>query len=414
MGIQEIKRIFSVGNTFVMMMTLLTGFFLWDLLSDPMGIQLNVFFRRTEDFMADFFNVQRYIADWDPYHNTINGLGEKCYLPFTYLFLELFNGFFHYSDATLSDCYASSTAMLSCVMFVLLSVMVFYHALNKLVACSTVQKVLIFFSSIMLFAIERGNMIILCAALLCYFLAYKDAASPWKRVFALSCLCIISVIKIYPVVFGLFLLRDKRYRAIAYCIVLSLLMVFLPFLFFKGQFDNISQLLTNLSVFAETYNPGQLFPRFGIIPMVATISIFLQSTLTENISNICALLTMLMCLASILLFFFEKTPWKQTSLLALPLLMYPTNSAFYCGLYMLPVLFLFLRDSHSSSIDYIYMLSFCILLNPFQIVIGETTVSWMLSNIAVIFFWLLLLVDTGNQCIRSTFFSRYQSSMNKL
>ena len=94
--------------------------------------------------------------------------------------------------------------------------------------------------------------------------------------------------------------------------------------------------------------------------------------------------------------------------------MYPTNSAFYCGLYMLPVLFLFLRDSHSSSIDYIYMLSFCILLNPFQIVIGETTVSWMLSNIAVIFFWLLLLVDTGNQCIRSTFFSRYQSSMNKL
>lgn len=414
MGIQEIKRIFSVGNTFVMMMTLLTGFFLWDLLSDPLGIQLNVFFRRTEDFMADFFNVQRYIADWDPYHNTINGLGEKCYLPFTYLFLELFNGFFHYSDATLSDCYASSTAMLSCVMFVLLSVMVFYHALNKLVACSTVQKVLIFFSSIMLFAIERGNMIILCAALLCYFLAYKDAASPWKRVFALSCLCIISVIKIYPVVFGLFLLRDKRYRAIAYCIVLSLLMVFLPFLSFKGQFGNISQMIVNLSVFAETYNPSQLFPRFGITPLVVAGTVYLQKTITETMLDTCDLLTMLMCIASVVLFFQEKTVWKQTALLALPLLMYPTNSAFYCGLYMLPVLFLFLRESHSSSIDYIYMLFFCILLNPFQMVINETAVSWMISDMAAIFFWLFLLVDATSRWVSSASFSRCQSSMKML
>jgi len=128
----------------------------------------------------------------------------------------------------------------------------------------------------------------------------------------------------------------------------------------------------------------------------------------------CDLLTMLMCIASVVLFFQEKTVWKQTALLALPLLMYPTNSAFYCGLYMLPVLFLFLRESHSSSIDYIYMLFFCILLNPFQMVINETAVSWMISDMAAIFFWLFLLVDATSRWVSSTSFSRCQSSMKML
>jgi hypothetical protein len=143
-------------------------------------------------------------------------------------------------------------------------------------------------------------------------------------------------------------------------------------------------------------------------------TVYLQKTITETMLDTCDLLTMLMCIASVVLFFQEKTVWKQTALLALPLLMYPTNSAFYCGLYMLPVLFLFLRESHSSSIDYIYMLFFCILLNPFQMVINETAVSWMISDMAAIFFWLFLLVDATSRWVSSTSFSRCQSSMKML
>ena len=395
MGIQDIKCINNI-KLFYGIMAILIGLFLCLLFSNPMGTQLNVFFLRTGDFMADFFNVQIYIADWDPYHNYVNGLGEKCYLPFTYLFLELFNGFQEYSGMTLQGCYSSSTSMVSCFLFVILSILVLFHAFGCLARTSVGLKTIIFFSSIMLFSIERGNIIIICAALLCYYLAFVDSPDKRKRFFALICLCIISVIKIYPVIFGLYLLKGRRYKDILFCFIISILLVFVPFLFFKGQLDNINQLLENLSVFKDSYSPYRLFPRFGLTPFVVWIcgiqNVALASCdLLIFFTEICVIA--LSCV-SLVLFFYEKIVWKEIAFLSLPLIMYPTNSAYYCGLYLLPSLLLFLKEINGGKMNYVYLFLFCILLNPVQIVIDDTAISWMISNIAVIIIWMLLIAES--------------------
>ena len=55
------------------------------------GYQLNIFFLRTGNFLADFTNVVGYSAGRDP-HNSLAyaGLSEKAYLPLCYVIMYVF------------------------------------------------------------------------------------------------------------------------------------------------------------------------------------------------------------------------------------------------------------------------------------------------------------------------------------
>lgn len=395
MGIQTITNI-NINTWFYGIMGVLITLFLFGLIISPLGNQLNVFFIKTNNLFADFFNVQIYIADWDPYHNTVNGLGEKCYLPFTYLFLELFNGFFHYSGASLSDCYSSSSALMSCFFFIIISLFLLYNSMDCFLAVPGLLKFILLFSSILLFSIERANIIILCAAFVFYYLAYKDSKDKRLRIFALLCLCLVSVIKIYPVIFGIYLFKERRYKDIMRCIIFSLFLIFVPFLFFRGQFDNISQMMDNSSMFLKFYGPYSNFPRFGLTHVVAwgLIGFNVDRSLSDLILVIPKLMVALACIFSILLFFYERNTWKKIALLSIPLIMLPTNSGFYCGLYFLPVIVTFLYKNDGRRIDFVYMLFICLFLNPFQLSeMYGINISQFLSNIALLVMWAMLLVD---------------------
>ncbi len=395
MGIQEVT-LKTVDKWFYGIMAVLILFFVSGLLINPLGTQLNVFFAKTNNLLADFFNVQIYIADWDPYHNTVNGLGEKCYLPFTYLFLELFNGFFNYSGATLADCYSSTTAMMSCILFMIVSLFFFYHSMTCLTEMPSKLKFVLLLSSVILFSFERGNIIVFCAALICYFLAYKDSKNKWLKYISLICLCIVSIVKIYPAIFGLYLLKDKRYKDIAICVLVSLIFAFLPFLFFKGGFGNISQMFENFSVFSQSYSAYSIFPRYGLSHIIAWGLMGLH--IDKHTSNIILLipqfLIFMLCLLSFVLFFFEKQAWKRLALVALPIIMLPTNSGFYCGLYFIPVIVLFFYNNEGRKLDFLYMLLICLFLSPFQLpVVKGINLSQQLSNVALLTIWILLLID---------------------
>lgn len=390
----------AVDSYFYYIMSALIGIFLICLIADPLGLQLNVFFAKTGNFLADFFNVQIYIADWDPYHNTVNGLGEKCYLPFTYMLLEMFNGFYSYSSASLSDCYSSSIAMISCILFILVSLFLFYHSMGCLTLIPAKLKFTLLLSSVILFSIERGNIIILCAALICYFLAFKDSSTKWLRYFSLMCLCIVSIIKIYPVLFGLYLLKDKRYKDIMICICVSMILAFVPFLFFEGGFSNIGQIIENFSVYSQSYGFYSVFPRYGLSHIFAwaLMGIHVDKSLSDLVLLVPQCLVYLSCVVSFLLFFYERVVWKRLALISLPVIMLPTNSGFYCGLYFIPVILFFLYHNEGRKIDYVYMLLVCVFLNPFQLpVLKGINFSQLFSNMALLLMWLLLLIEVGSK-----------------
>ena len=393
-------------------MLILITLFSISLCMNPYGGQMNVFYAKGGNLFADFFNVELFISEKDPYNNTLGGVSEHCYPPLAYAFLYIFHGFYDYQNTTyFEDCLESKEALLSCVMFMLFSTLVFLHSLSRLFRIPFVGYLAILGSSIFLFTFERGNIVLLTIAFVFYFFAYKDSSQTWMRTFALLCLSISAVIKIYPAIFGLYLLKEKRYKDIYFCIVLSSILFFFPFLFFKGGLGNFPLLLSNLSSFKEHYDSivvGAIIPRFSLSDTPVNIArlIQLQSQSIVCVNTFFRGLAFILSSLSIIAFFFEKEPWKRYSLLALALLYLPEHSVWYCGLYYIPAIFLFLQKQDFSKMDWTYMICFCILLNPLQIVVNilgsERTLTCFLSNLSLCAIWFFVLTQSYTQVIQST------------
>ena len=401
MGIQKINKM-SVNAWFYYLMSILILLFFLGLIYNPLGNQLNVFYWKTNNLLGDFFNVQIYIADWDPYHNTVDGMSEKCYPPLAYLFMELFNGFYEYSGAHLVECYNSTAAMMSGYMFVLISLALYFHSLSCLCDIPAKLRFVLLFSSVILFSLERGNIIILCAAFVVYFWAFKDSSDVIKRKFALICLCAASVMKIYPAIFGVFLLKEKRFKDIAFVFLLSCILFFLPFLCFEHGLTNFTQLLSNLEAFEDHYNSvlaARVIPRFSITdyPILLMDRLNTDYTLVYNLLRI---IVIFLSLLTVFVFKCESKQWKQYALLSMIVLYLPKHSVWYCGLYFIPAIVLFLHQKRFENRDWVYMILFCILLNPLQIGGNNGLYSFTIicSNIALIVVWLMLITDNTRAC----------------
>ena len=88
----------------------------------------------------------------------------------------------------------------------------------------------VFFGS----AIPSGNSAVLVLSLLLTALHLKDTESAWKRELGLILLAVCVALKLYPAVFGLLYLKEKRYRELLRLMVCSAALLFLPFVFFGG------------------------------------------------------------------------------------------------------------------------------------------------------------------------------------
>ena len=387
---------FNLLSVFKAIMLALIITFLILLFSNPLGHQLSVFFLRTQDLFADFLNPVIYVADNDVYHNTLNGLHHKIYFPLTYMLFSLFSGFADYSGMTLYDTYTCQPAMMSCVLFTLFSIYLFLHALGKVAKIDTLILIIIVCSSVFLFTIERGNPIMIAVALVCYFLAYKDSQQKHERYFALTALCIAAVLKGFPVILGFYLLQEKRYKDILFCIITTTLMVFLPFLYFKGGFSNIPQLISNIQLHNQLFEDA-IYPRFGL-SVFNLIAIHVFHFYNDSYADIGFSITkgmvILMSVLSLALFFVQRTTWKRLMLLTAIIAFLPSDNGFYCGMYFFPVLLLFLKEQKDSKLDYAYMLLFCILLNPIQISHHDNSITWLLSNAATFVMWMMLIIES--------------------
>jgi len=376
---------------FVLVMSIFTVLFFVAFSRNPLGLQMNVFFGGTRDLFADIFNVGRYAAQPNPY------IGENrvdlVYLPFSYMIMLFFArvGGFVVQDTpyTLHFLVAS--------LFVSFSTMIFFLQLFHMTEGRTVKKLLLAFilinSSIYLFSFERGNNILLSAICLLFFIINYNHENKYIREVALVLLAFSVGLKVYPGVFALLLLYERRYKEIVRFSIYTFVVVFAPFFAFEGGLSNVRELISNLGESTNSYRLGS-FKRFGI---GYAIRDGLLSGNSERI-NVDKLIlfervTMVLSALSICVSFFIKTRWKLIAILTCVLIMLPVNSAFYCGLYFLPVVIMFLdqaADSDSRSpIFWIYLILFIAILIPFQF----GSISHQLPNICMIIVWFMLIAD---------------------
>jgi len=369
---------------------------------EPLNHQEYVIFESGNDFMADFFNIQRFLVDGDPYFNELNGI----YFPLAYLLLMPFTPLCDYANMSLEDCWNTNFAVFSALFFLLLSLFLFFdslYRLNNKKGWRTFNTILLLFTSIFLFSTERGNEIFIAAAGVNYFLAYYDTEDRWKRWFGLFCLCFAAVLKVYPVLFGILLLQDKRYKDIAFCIVTGLLLTFVPFLFFKHGLANVPRMIENYYTYTALYLTPSTEYKFGIHALgngiLFAVNYLNPGTIADSVVRGMAvttkILTALLTLVSLILAFLEKRRWLQIGLIAMVIMMYPSHSIFYCGLYLIPMMMLFLSKEECTKTDYVIGILLCLIMNPIQIVVPPITLTPILANIFTIVLWILFIVYSG-------------------
>lgn len=359
-----------------------------------------VFFKSCEDFLGDFFNVQRYISENDPYFNTINGQSEKPYLPICYLLMMPFNNICDYKNMSLQDCWADHKAVMSAVVFLLLSLFFFFDSLRRLNIEKKLRFIdvfLLLFSSVFLYTIERGNLIILAVASINYFLAFYISDKKWIRRLGLFFLCLAASIKVYPALFGILLLKDKRYKDILFCICCGLILSIVPFLYFEHGLGNIPQLIDNLRVNSEIYGDSIRY-QFGTRSIGAIIAKIINgSDSVTNVVLVCLkILTIVMAFLSVICAFVENRKWVQVALLTMTVMLFPTNSYFYSGMYLFAFITLFMNKTDCDNKgDIIVAALLCLIMNPFQIVLGEISVTSVFANLWSIILWCFMILYSG-------------------
>lgn len=83
-------------------------------------------------------------------------------------------------------------------------------------------------------AIERGNPAFYVMLLMLNSVLWKDSLNPLKRECALIMISIAAGMKIYPAVFGLLYVKEKRWRECGRLIIYGTIAFFVPFIWFGG------------------------------------------------------------------------------------------------------------------------------------------------------------------------------------
>ena len=151
------------------------------------------------------------------------------------------------------------TAMLFIVFFLLMSLLTYSIIVNY--DGRRFRGVMAFsamFSYGYLYALERGNIVILAMTTALLFVLYHDSDVPWVREAALLSLAVSANLKLYPAVFGIILLYEKRWKDAIRTVIYGVLLFVLPCLVFKNGLNNIPMFLNNVKGFADGVGTSNL------------------------------------------------------------------------------------------------------------------------------------------------------------
>ena len=361
--------------------------------------QRSVLFLEGKDWFADFFNVMRYMSDEGGlYFSKINESDGHSGFPIGQFFMYPWTLLVDYSHMSLQDCWTSKSAIFSCVVYLSILIFFFWDSLNRVCEKYGVAKynlIILLFSSVFIFSLERGNGVFMSAFLINYYLVFYDSDKTFLKRFALVCLCFAAVLKGYPVFFGLLLLKDKRYKDILFCIVFTLIIAFVPFAFMERGFENLSKMIENTGYNNAAYIHNFLY-LFGLHKLVflACSVARLSESMIDDIISFTRILETTLGLITFVIVLVEKRLHRQLLLIVCAVLLMPINSGFYCALFLFPVILVFFKERELEKLDYLLMVLLCLVINPFQVKVNGCPLTPLMSNVSMITMWVILIITS--------------------
>ena len=215
-----------------------------------------------------------------------------------------------------------------------------------------------FLSTPVLYALERGNIIIYSFVFLLLYLICYDDSRPWLRELGYIFLALSAAIKLYPAIFGLMLIRDKRFKEAIRTVIYGVALTIGPFDFFGG-IEAVQMMIKAIGKFKGTESYGISFSNGVSFLLLGSTGYHRWLTFAGMVAALCLI---------ICFFLVDKKPehkWKMMAVLSLSMLGLVEN----CGKYMIifaiiPWLSFFRTEAKLKLIDYVYVLMMTVMLAP--------------------------------------------------
>ncbi len=252
---------------------------------------------------------------------------------------------------------AYNGAMLSFVIFTALALVLLALTLQREPYASAKKNLLTFLmiaSFPVIFMVERGNVLVLALAALVIFSQNYESESRAGREVALVALAIAAALKLYPALFGLVLLADRRYRDAARAALYAAALTLGASLFFGGP-AAIFYVIKNTFCFTSGAENVSSFTSFlGLSGGAGTALVF----------GLYIFAVIFLTLASLL----QKKAWKTWMFAGAVLLTFSSIFSAYNWLMLLPAFLAFMRTEKLQGINWVYFFSMSI---PFYVYIPK-------------------------------------------
>ncbi|MBP3720906.1 MAG: DUF2029 domain-containing protein [Clostridia bacterium] len=182
-----------------------------------------------------------------------------------------------------------------------------------------------------------ANSALLVLGLLTAGLHLKDSPNPLRRETGLLLLAVCVALKIYPAVFGLVFLKEKKYRELARFVLYSLLLFFVPFLFFGG-------LPGFLAWFANLQRPLQSSDFGRPQYLKGLFSTLIQAVSGRDVPVLSTVLTLAVSLLWVWLAWRSESRIRTLFFLICVMVFFPSNSFRYTLAYFSVPLVLLLKE----------------------------------------------------------------------
>lgn len=358
-GLQHRRLFFTLSGSFLIL-------FVIEMLWSHGIIGNQVFFIRHNDTYMDFFNMVVVVPGWDIYSNH-----QFMYPPLAAMLIREFSLLIPPAmlDGSAKALRMDQSGQMAFLAFLLLGICCVALLIASMFRGSRWERrlliFLVLFSLPFLYTYERGNAILYAVALLLAYVYWKDSPKWYLREVALLALAAAASLKVYPALFGLLLLRERRWGDMAKALAYGLALFFLPFLLFGG-FGKIPDLLETLRM-GSAVAAGDLFGyKVDLTNLLRIAGVLLHlddaAVLRAAPWVSYGLLALTIPAAAGL-----KQDWKAQMLLACALIICPPFNFVYALVYMAVPLIAFLNKEQSQRSDGFYSVVFAMLLSPLYV-----------------------------------------------
>ncbi len=356
------------------------------LIADKNSI-FNLIFNANDAFM-DFFNPIAYISSSTPY-----AAGDgACYSGLSFSFYLFISKLISAVPETAGLAIKmSKTGIFMLYAYIFASIAVFMTAVIKLKTGRFSEKILflflILFSSPLIYQFERANIIFIANFLIIVF--YICYESKNKKLFeaGLICLAAAAAIKIYPAIFALMLIKDKKWKETARFTVYCAVLFIAPFFIF-GSINSIKDFFYCVATLSKN-SENTISSHW-----VTIHNFFLAFLYPQDYSMAVKVMRVIFFISGCFTFFFHSEKWKTAAILSMLMILTPARSAQYAVIFMTLPLILFMNSQNKRRKDIAYAVLFAGIFAPLAFKSNNLlTISVMSESISIILMGSFLIYE---------------------